>query len=253
MFGHQASGGVFGRKKIFDSKRLPTDVVVAPLSALWAIAPVGGDAEGRIRALLRKYLWRTCFTDRYERTSATRVHADHRELKKLITGEQVAPKIFDSQEYPLPSAEQLLNAGWPTQKDRLPRAILALTLRAGGRDLADASAVTRDNLKKREYHHLFPVARLSADGKSEKEIYKALNCALVTWKTNRTIGAQAPERYLAERCDQAHLGEDEVRARLTTHMVTYDDLKTGNYQQFLERRANSLIEKMTRLCEGQAD
>jgi hypothetical protein len=50
---------------------LPTDVIVAPLSALWGLAPKGLDAEGEARTLLRKYLWRAFFTDCYERTSAT--------------------------------------------------------------------------------------------------------------------------------------------------------------------------------------
>jgi len=238
-------------EKILDAKRLPTDVIIAPLAALWAIAPIGGDAEGRTRTMLRKYLWRACFTDRYERTSATRVHADHRELKKLLEGENTAPKIFDLQEHPLPNLEQLLSAGWPTQKDRLPRAILALSLRAGGLDLADGSAVTRENLQKREYHHLFPVARLHEENKQDKEIYKALNCALITWKTNRTIGAKAPERYLAERCDQAHSGQDEIRARLASHMISFDNLRTNDYDDFLVSRGNEIMTLMTQLCNGQ--
>ena len=71
-------------EKIFDAKRLPSDVVLYPLAALWAIAPKGLDPEGETRTLLRKYLWRSFFTTRYERTSATRALVDFRQIKSLI-------------------------------------------------------------------------------------------------------------------------------------------------------------------------
>ena len=54
-------------EKLFDNKRLPTEVILNPLSALWAVAPDSLDAEGEARNLLRKYLWRSFFTDRRHR------------------------------------------------------------------------------------------------------------------------------------------------------------------------------------------
>jgi hypothetical protein len=238
---------------ILDGKRLPTDVVVAPLSALWGISPQGLDAEGEARILLRKYLWRACFTERYERTSATRTLADFRELKLMLEGNSDAkPAIFNEDEWALPTLEQFISAGWPTLKDRLPRSLIALSLRAGGFDLADGSPATRENLKEREYHHLFPVARLKEQGKEEREIYKALNCALVTWKTNRNISAKTPERYLAERREGTSLGEDEVRRRLLSHLVPYDEMIASPYEDFLWARAKMMHAVMSKLCSGQS-
>ena len=40
-------------ERVFDSERLPTDIVVPMLVALWAEAPVGLDAEGRARSILK--------------------------------------------------------------------------------------------------------------------------------------------------------------------------------------------------------
>lgn len=241
------------QERILDAKRLPTDVIVAPLAALWGLAPKGLDAEGEARTLLRKYMWRSFFTDRYERTSATRALADFKELRLLLEGNGDArPLVFSDEEWPLPAPEQLTLAGWPTKKDRLPRALMALSLRAGGYDLADGAPATRDNLKEREYHHLFPVARLVEQGKGEDEIYRALNCALVTWKTNRTISAKAPERYLAERREGTSLGEAEVRSRLYSHLVPYDEMVSSGYEDFLAARARMMHALMTKLCSGQS-
>lgn len=239
-------------EKVFDGKRLPTDVVLATLAALWSDAPQGLDAEGRARTILRKYFWRACFTERYERTSATRSLVDYRELKALICGQAVEPLIFNDIEYSLPTREQLLTAGWPAKKDRLPRAILCVTLREGGLDLADGAPVTRDNLNKREYHHLYPVARLAERGLSEREIYRALNCALVSWKTNRNISAKEPEKYLAQRREGTILGDQELQHRLDSHLIPFAELEGQDYSAFLQRRAEMVWHKMQSLCEGKA-
>ena len=65
----------------------------------------------------------------------------------------------------------MIASGWPVRSDRLARAILAIALRHGGLDLADGGAVTRANLGKREYHHLFPVAHLAQLGITDDRVY----------------------------------------------------------------------------------
>jgi len=237
-------------ERVFDAKRLPTDVVLPVLTALWASAPQGLDAEGRARTILRKYLWRAFFSNRYEKSTNSRALADYLELRALIAKDGVPqPAIFDDTQYPLPQTDELIAARWPTNKDRLGRAILALALHQGGLDLADGSTVSRANLPKREYHHLYPDAHLDRQGFSDAEIYRSLNCALVTWQTNRNISDKEPERYLAERLEGTPLGEAEVRQRLNSHLIPYDEMVAGDYRQFLEQRAKHVREKMLKLCE----
>ena len=237
-------------ERVFDAKRLPTDVVLPVLTALWARAPQGLDAEGRARTILRRYLWRAFFSTRYEKSTNSRAFADFLELRALIS-DRAAPQavIFDNQQHPLPPVEELIIARWPTYKDRLGRAVLALALRHGGLDLADGSTASRANLPRREYHHLFPSAHLKRQGFDDGEIYRSLNCGLVTWQTNRNIADKEPERYLAERLDNTPLGESEVRHRLSSHLIPYDEMVLGDYKSFLEKRASLLHEKMLALCE----
>lgn len=237
-------------ERIFDAKRLPSDVVVPVLTALWARAPQGLDAEGRARTILRKYLWRAFFSNRYEKSTSARALADYLELRALVANSDAPqPVIFDDAQYPLPHTDEMIAARWPTNKDRLGRAILALALHQGGIDLADGGTVTRANLPRREYHHLFPDAHLRRLEFADAEIYRSLNCALVTWQTNRNISDKEPERYLAERLDGTPLGEVEVRQRLSSHLIPYDEMVAGDYSAFLERRASLIHEKMLRLCQ----
>lgn len=236
-------------EKVFDKKRLPSDVVLYPLAALWSQVPDGLDAEGRARTLLRRYVWRAFCTDRYERTSATRALTDYRKLSALLRGDDSQiPEIFDDRHHSLPSVEEIVLAGWPVRKDRLARAVLAVSLRVGGLDFADGSPASRANLKKREYHHLFPNAWLARAGVSEEEIFRSLNCGLVSWRTNRTISDKSPSIYLEERMEAA--GEAEIRRRLESHLIPYDPIKAESYQEFLHARAELVLEEMKKLCMG---
>jgi len=239
-------------ERIFDAARLPTDVVVPVLSALWSIAPDGLDAEGRARSILRKYLWRAFFTNRYEKSTNSRSMVDFNDLKPLVAGTgSSSPVAFDEAQHPLPQVQELINAAWPKQKDRVARAILAIALKHGGLDLADGSTVSRANLAKREYHHLFPDAHLKRLGYEDQRIYRSLNCAVVTWKTNRTISDKDPEKYLAERREGSNLGEAEIRARLASHLIPFDEMVGGDYEAFLSARAELVHDAMNTLCGGE--
>lgn len=239
------------QERVFDAARLPTDVVVPVLVALWGLAPKQLDVEGRARNVLRKYLWRAFFTNRYEKSTNSRALVDFLELKPLVTGTVAgAPSIFNDDLHPLPQVQEMIDAGWPVRKDRTARAILALALKQGGVDLADGGAATRASLAKREYHHLFPDAHLTRLGIPDEEIYRSLNCALVTWRTNRNISDKSPERYLAERREATDLGEAEVKARLATHLIPYDEMVSGNYPAFLKARADLIHAAMLELCSS---
>ncbi len=238
-------------ERVFDGKRLPTDIVLYPLSALWSQVPDGLDAEGEARFILKKYIWRAFCTDRYERTSATRALTDFRQLSKLLKdANSPTPEIFDEQRHLLPSVEELALAGWPVRRDRLARAILAVSLRAGGLDFADGSSVSRAGLKRREYHHLFPDAWLARTGHAEEEIFRSLNCALVSWRTNRTISDKPPSQYINERMEASSLGKSEIENRLKSHLIPHDTIKSEQYQEFLSERAKMVLLEMQTLCSG---
>jgi hypothetical protein len=126
-------------------------------------------------------------------------------------------------------------------------------LREGGRDIADDTPVTRDSVQKREYHHLFPDSILvKRAGLSETESYRALNCALISWQTNRQVSNRSPLEYLKDRVAKARLGEWEIKERLESHLVPWDSIVNAgpylngasearilnDYERFLADRAD---------------
>ena len=241
------------QERVFDAQRLPTISVLGPLAALWSFVTNQPDARGNAQILFRKYLWRSFFTERYERAAATAALQDYRALKDLLlgVGSEADVPCFNGAAFPLPDREILMQASWPRTRDRLARAILLLSLRGGAYDFADGTEATREHLAHREYHHLYPVALLGAGEYEEGEADRALNCALVTWKTNRTISAKEPLTYLLERAEASLLNEPEVRRRLASHALSYDDLASGDYRKFLANRAEQLAPGVEALCRGE--
>lgn len=237
------------QERVPDEDRLPSRAPIAPLVALWARAPQSPDLRGNARTLLKRYLWRAFFTDRYEKAAATAALQDYRLLLPAVRNgaKTAAPPIFD---LPVPGADEILFTSWPKQRDRLARAVLLLSFQGGALDLADEREITPDNVSQREYHHLFPVAYLKEKGKGE-DAFNALNCALVTWRTNRAIAAKEPVKYLLERVEAAALGSEALRNRLRSHAIPYEPMADGDYDAFLSSRAEMLEAGIRALCSGE--
>ena len=218
------------RQHLFDGARLPSHIVLPVIAACFDSIPMAGDAVGRGERLLRAYLWTASFTNRYEGAANTRAFQDFKALQALLKTPSFTPSdygqvpILNRQDYPLPDYEQLMRVGWPKGADRMARAVLATTLYFGGWDFADGHPASFESLKNREYHHVFPDALLSD---AEIESYLALNCALITWKTNRTIGRKDPLDYLRDRVDWSD--EANVSQRLETHLLDYSMLAAAHY------------------------
>ena len=260
-------------ESIFDAQRLPSYTAIPILAALWEHLPTQPDRLGNARHLLGKFLWRAFLTSRYEQSSTSNALQDYRGLRRVLcegAAEDVVP-ILNQESYPLPTKEMVLQANWPKRKTILGRGLLSLQIKCGAEDLADGARATVATITSkehpREYHHLFPTATLDDTGIPDEQVFRALNCALVTWRTNRTISDKDPITYLKERADNCTLGEEELKRRLRTHLIPYarlavgyngisDDERRGrvknDYDAFLSARAEILAKAANRACEGKA-
>lgn len=236
---------------IFDEKSLPSEVALYLTCALWAAAAnLKLDQEGNARSLIRKVLWRACFTNRYGKTSATRAYSDFRVLAGHIKGAIAVPcELFNEEIYRLPDVAEIKSAGWPGRKDRLPRAILATSLRRKAYDFADGAPINKVNIATRELDHLYSCSFLGV-GRDDTLANRALNCALITSATNRNKSGSAPSAYIAKRAEAANLGPDVVRWRLGSHLIPYDPLIADQYDAFLDARAALIEADMKVLCNG---
>lgn len=252
---------------IYDRQRLPTNAVLAVIAACYSLIPENGDFRGKAEKLLQRYLWSAFFTDRYENSAASRAHNDFRGLRELLQNpgftdaDLARVPALNRTEHPLVTVEELMTADWPKRETIRGRGVLAVANYLGAIDFADGQKANYQSLQKREYHHVFPDALLK---EAEMNSFLALNCALVTWKTNRTIGRKDPLDYLQDRT--GWVDEPTVEQRLKTHLIPVRSLKEGKYdhlqgderlakikedfQNFLSSRAQLVSMAVSRLANG---
>ncbi len=204
--------GFLEDESVFDAQRLPSYTALPIVAALWEHLPTQPDKLGNARHLLRRFLWRAFLTSRYEQSSTSSALQDYRGLRRVLcegAAEDTVPILRD-ESYPLPTKEVVMQADWPKRNSILGRGLLALQLKCGAEDIADGTRATVASISAkdphREYHHLFPASTLEDAGIPREQIFRASNCALVTWRTNRTISNKDPVAYLKERADNSALG-----------------------------------------------
>jgi len=254
-------------QRVFDETRLPTNAVLAVIAAAYELIPDNGDFLAKAEKLLRRYLWSAFFSDRYENAAPTRAFADFRAIKALLkkpgfTDDEITTvPALNRTDYPLADVDSLMAAGWPKAAGIEARAVLAVTTYLGAIDFADHKTANYNSIQKREYHHVFPDALLS---EADIPSYLALNCALITWKTNRIIGRKDPLEYLKERVQWSD--EAVVRERLRSHLISFDLLSKAHYANlddasfkkkltedfngFLRDRAKLVVAAMNALTAG---
>lgn len=259
-------------QSIYDRNRLPTTAVLAVIAALYVHIPDNLDARGNFEVLLKKYLWSSFFTDRYENSAATHAFNDFLALLRIITSEvksdgskftEIDVPVLNRELHPLANDDELKRVGWPKQENIRGRGIMAVFSKLGAHDFADGSPLTRQQLieGRRHYHHVFPDALLKEVG---VESYFALNCALITDKTNLNISNKDPINYLKDRYNWT--SEDIVNARLLSHLIPLNELKCGEYgdlssedkthkvkvdfDKFISKRAAYVAKAIEVLSEG---
>lgn len=257
---------------IYDQNRLPTNAVLAVIASLYTIIPESLDHRGRCEILLKKYLWSSFFTDRYENSAASNAFNDFRELKNIVQNakkengdfhQELDVPVLNRLRYPLSSKEELLNVAWPKRENIRARGIMAIFTCLGAMDFADGSRVDRQQLLdgKRHYHHIFPDDLLK---QADINSFLALNCSLIKDKTNLNISNKEPYRYLKERYEWTT--EDQVDTRLKSHLIPISELQNGGYegiddeqkriklkkdfQDFINKRADYVVAAVSLLTEA---
>lgn len=221
---------------IYDRQRLPTNAVLAVIAALYADIPESGDKRGQDELLLKKYLWHSFFSDRYENSAASHAYADFVALRGIICGKNrkdgtryVIDNVPVFRDHALEEAEELMTAEWPKRATIRGRAILAVACRLGALDFSTSVGLDTQNIEQRHYHHIYPDALLK---EAEINGFLALNCALISDKTNISIGRKDPLEYMKDRYEWT--SKDIVRERLQSHLIPIKKLANGGYEGLSE-------------------
>ena len=242
----------------------PIYVIAALQDDLYAIRKAA--RKGTANKLISAYLWRAFLTDRYEAQANDRLFDDLKGLRRCL--EQIrdtgnydeVPVIFDDNEHPLPTAAELVKPLQWIRKKRLGRAVAAVTMQRTPQDWLtreklDASAIRKlEGAGNLDRHHVFPREILKTHFKAD-EINHGLNGILLNKKSNLAFSKIDPALYLQRALKGAPGRSDkELRARVESHLVPYDALKSGGtlksrYNNFIKQRAKLVAAEIAKLVK----
>ena len=240
---------------IWDDKRLPTVVPLRVLPALHRHIPERGASHAKAIRLIKKYLWWSFLTDRYERQANDRLKEDFDTLVDVLQGkkDELDVPAFSCDK---PTKMNIKAAGWPKARGLLSRAILVACSLSGAKDIASNRPLRKG--QNVDHHHVFPIGALKT---SKKEPNFALNCMLLEPLTNKEWAKKWPGDYLIEMVTASGGSwsnpEKEVENRLETHLLPPENLipiketprvDIGKpYNAFLERRAELVMMRIEAL------
>ena len=249
-------------QRIWKKDFLPTSVPLRVLPALYEYLPKHGDNRAKADRLIRRYIWLSFFTNRYDRQANGRLYSDYGEIKNALvnkTFECASTKTVFSES--LPTKDDLMSESWPKTKGIRKRAILAACNHEGGRDIASDRPISPEH--NRHYHHIFPKGLFKKLNVMECDSELALNCMLIEGHSNQQWSDRWPGDYILERINESGINDgdkakNELRQRLESHLLPPDavlDATENNkndldkiYNDFIRQRADLVIGKMKQLC-----
>ena len=243
--------------RIWDSRRLPSVVPFRVLPALFKHLPKKSSARGPMIKTARAYLWRAFLTDRYKSSAASVLKGDFDGLRKVLTRGGNPRVMVPIWGHRLPTEPEVRTASWPTRSS-IPKALLAISIRRGARDLGSGEEIKEHTIKDREYHHLFPVAYLGRKA-VDAEPNLAMNCVLIRGRTNREASDKPPLGYLRSLVVEksgSKVSKEDVERRLESHLVRMDLLRISGrsvktvYRKFLCQRTRDVLADVGALVDG---
>ena len=243
--------------RIWDSRRLPSVVPFRVLPALFACLSEKSVERGAMIKTARAYLWRAFLTDRYKSAAASLLKEDYDGLRDVFQNGGTLKRKVPIWRCKLPNVEEIQGATWPN-RSALPKALLAVSLRRGARDIGSGEEIRQSSINNREYHHIFPEAYLERRARTVPP-HLAMNCMLVRGRTNKEASDKPPLEYLQSlvvRLAGSRVGDKDFRVRLDSHLVPMSDLGIGKksvaacYRTFLHHRALMVSRDMKALANG---
>jgi hypothetical protein len=129
------------------------------------------------------------------------------------------------------------------QRSALFKTMFLAFRQCGAKDWNSSLAIALDhsgNQNKLQFHHIFPKAVLSGQGRTAREADDIANLAFIAGRTNRKISDKSPSDYLPRMREQAG------PAALDAQCIPHEDqlYEPSNYDQFLARRRDLIADRL---------
>jgi hypothetical protein len=239
--GFLAAAKLLVREKVFDDRNLPYATQLVPLAAVCAFLGKRVE-EDPVKVRLARWLWCGVFGELYGGANETRYAFDMVDLVSWIDGGEEPRTIRDANFAPT----RLLTM--QTRGSAAYKGVMAQLMKAGSLDLISGDPLEVNNYFEEavDIHHLFPARYCEERGLPRERWNTVINKAPITARTNRSIGGQAPSKYLAV-IERVHkIAPARLDDLVRSHQASPEHLRNDDFNAFLRDRATRLLDLIER-------
>lgn len=191
--------------------------------------------------VLKKYFWRTSFSDRYSTGQTTaKMDADIEFINKVIDYDFSDLKKYSTSI----TADELIETQF-SKGNPVTRAFLLLSAQLNPLDLANGKVVdvgnALSNFNRKQYHHVFPNSFLTKKGVEKSMRFSVVNFCFLPADSNKKISNRSPSDYFSNI-----VPADKKAAILESNLLPIDNsiYADDDFQKFLDGRTKLFLEKL---------
>lgn len=227
---------------IFDKKFVPYPPQLVPLAVIRVVLGEEADYHS-VNQKIRQWYWCGVLGELYGSATETRFARDVEQVPEWAKGGSIEPiTVTDAifQEKRLYTLKTRLAAAY--------KGVYALLIADGAKDwIKDVTfnKVQYSTLRT-DIHHIFPEKWCKSNGIDSLLYNSIINKTPLAADTNRSIGGEAPTKYLKRVESKSGLTSDAVDAIIATHGIHTESLRADNFEAHFVHRKAFLLE----LIEG---
>jgi hypothetical protein len=232
------SARLLTREKVFDTRSLPYQTQLIPLSAI--CAGLEDDFESDVvRQKLVRWYWCGVFGELYGGANESRYAFDMSEVLNWIRSGGPEPRtIRDSNFAPI----RLLSL--QSRQSAAYKGLMVKLMQAGSLDFLSGDPIELTMYFDRavDIHHIFPSDYCQSQSYPRTKWNSVVNKAPLTAKTNRTIGGRAPSVYLATIERNYQMPVSRLNEILFSHLADPSLMRADKFDEFIRSRAIRLLD-----------
>lgn len=227
-------------ERIFDTKNLPYQTQLIPLSVICACLGTRF-GENAIRKLIRRWYWCGVLGELYGGANETRYALDVQNFMEWTEQGNEPVTIRDASFAPV----RLLSM--QTRNSAAYKGVISLMMHENCRDFLSGDTINDtvyfdDNI---DIHHIFPkqycIEQRYTDNK-QLAWNSIVNKAPLSAHTNRVLGGKAPSLYLESIVKNKKIDAATLDKHLQSQFIAPEMLRTNNFQGFIIDRAKKLLD-----------
>jgi len=197
--------------------------------------------DNEMKNKVNNWFWKAAISERYAKSRDTAMEEDRRKFfDKILEAKTVEIK------YPININIEKLKGIKISTKSAIRNAFFCILAKNEPRHFMNGSFIKLDQNICSEYnsnekHHIFPKSYLKRNGIRGKNLM--LNFCFIPSELNNNIKSKPPYEYLNSYKENNNNFEEI----LNSHLIPENALEVNDYEQFLEERANMVIDKFEKL------